>query len=308
MFAVLTLVLGWAFDQATDLPGGLDCAASRAVYTPPCPQQFSLVWVLAFDAATALVLTVVAWRMRRTLLGAFPDDPPGAGWWMLGTKRPVNLVGVVVFGFVVALQLPYGPNFDLARSYGVDFNFGALEEAIVRAPLWLASVPVLLSVVTSLDVYEIAVRGRRRFLPPDESRVGELVTLRQTLDSSLWLLGFQLGLWVITQAAVAEYVIAVANAHDPGASAELTAGTSILVMGAVVTTILALMYVPTALAVDAVAEDMLDAADRLGDSEGVASGDLRRRIGIEQSVQERLYKGLSIAAPLAGAVVTTFVL
>lgn len=307
-FAGFTLVLGWAFDRAIDLPGSLDCATSPGIYSPPCPQQFSLVWVLAADAAAALVLAVVAWRWRRVLLGVFPDCPPGAGRWLLGTKRPVNVLGVLAFAAAVALQLPYGPNFDLARSYGVEFHFGALEEAIVRAPIWLASVPVLLSVVTILDVYEVARRGGNRFVPPDEARVSEFVTLRQTLDSSLWLLGFQLGLWVVSQAAVAEYVIAVASADSPGASAEPTAGTTIVVMGAVVTAILALLYVPTALAVDAVAMKMLDAADRLGGVEGVVADDLRPRVGVDQSVQERLYKGLSIAAPLAGALVTTLVL
>ncbi len=79
-------------------------------------------------------------------------------------------------------------------------------------------------------------------------------------------------------------------------------------MGAVVTAILALMYVPTSLAVDAVAVKMLDTADRLGSDEGVVAGDLRQSLGVDQSVQERLYKGLSIAAPLAGALVTTLVL
>jgi hypothetical protein len=134
------------------------------------------------------------------------------------------------------------------------------------------------------------------------------VTHRQTLDSNLWLLGFQLALWAVSQSAVAEYVIAVASADSPGASVELTAGTTIVVMGAVVTAILALLYVPTALAVDAVAAKMLDTADRLGGVEGVVAHDLRQRVGVDQSVQERLYKGLSIAAPLAGALVTTLVL
>jgi hypothetical protein len=90
VFAGFTLVLGWAFDRAIDLPGSPDCATSSRIYSPPCPQQFSLVWVLAADTVAAIVLAVLAWRWRRVLLDVFPDSRPGAGRWLVGMKRPVT--------------------------------------------------------------------------------------------------------------------------------------------------------------------------------------------------------------------------
>jgi hypothetical protein len=127
--------------------------------------------------------------------------------------------------------------------------------------------------------------------------------------------------WLFVNAVIADFVTTVAaieaRAATPSAdafSAEFTAGTTIVVSGGVLSAALALLYVPAALAIGRLSRTMLRSRTRDldWDNDYEAAKVLHERytqeLSLGQSVKDRFFSGLPIAAPLTGAPFSVFVI
>jgi hypothetical protein len=305
VFLGLTEFLNHAINRVADFQGGVRCDdSSDFFYTPPCPQQFAWVWTSSAYAVLELSLAVPAYRWRRTLVEEFRNNPPGRGWWLAHVKHPANLLVPLAFYLTLLFQGRFGPT----------LNFNRLEQTVVSAPVTLLVLPIGLAILSIFDISSIANGPDGNFIPSGPAQIQRLRNLRKMLDRFLLILGIQTGAWVVTHAANAEFAIAIKNASSPTAPSELTAGKIVVVVGTVATGVIALLYIPTAIAIDRLALRMVEDKSRQLDWENDPDtakstlDQLTNELVVKQSLQDRLYTGLSIAAPLTGAIFTTFVL
>jgi hypothetical protein len=319
VFFGMQLLLTAVVNRALDIPGGARCADAANFYRPPCPQQFAWVWISSVYLVLAGVVGVLSYRWRRDLIDELGDGPAGHGPLLLHARHVVNVLVPGIFGAVLVT------NFLGLGQYGPAFDFTLADHAVVVTPLVAAIVAAGPPVVSIFDIHTVARGAGGPFVPPDAATPRRIVALRQALDRFLLVLGALLGAWLVASAANGEYLVTVtelvaaAGAGGEGAGGGEgplgpTVGNTVIAGGVVLSALLALLYVPTALAVDDVAAQVLELrSQQIGEEHDPDTAEeLRERLRAElasgRSVTDRFSTGLSIAAPLTSAVFTTFVL
>jgi len=309
------MVLDAAVGRSVDLPGGRRCGGGLNFYRLPCPQQSTLVWTWAVLLVLSVVVLGQALQWRRRLVAEFGDRPPGRGRWWLYTKHPVNVL-VPVLTFVV-LAVRFGR---IGRSSASDvfgFDPSPLDRVLIMVPNMAVVLPAAVAMISIFDIHDVASKAAPSFLPADRPEVDRLAELRQLLDRFLLVLGVLLTGWMVVNASIADFITTVAQLTATAAdrsSEDFTAGKTIVMSGGVVSAALALLYIPAALAVDRLSalmlasrtrdldwDDHYEAAKALDDR-------YRQELGLDQSVRDRFYSGLPIAAPLTGALFSVLVL
>lgn len=242
--------------------------------------HFAWAVTSSLTITVAVILFFPTLARRRKQNAEFSPPELGGIWW--DAKERLNVITPLVFALVAPVA-----------------GFGFRLELSIESPGWLPTLALwivtFVAMVSLLDVHSIATKGAEQFSLTTWEGVKRVNRLRSHLDNYLSVLAAQIAAWVLLFAVVVEDTIFV------------------LAEGGFLTGLLALIYLPTALAVDRLASTMVEARTKNLDWETdfLASRQLRdayrRELGLDQTLRERFEKGFYVGAPLATALFSSFV-